>query len=81
MRGFWAVTLLALGVFLLYPGIFIWQLTLLSVLMLAGAIAIALWDEATRQRPIVLIFAWMTGFILAIEVAYFIFTRFFVTIE
>ena len=77
MRGFWAVILFLLGLFLFYPGVFIWPFGIISMLMLAGAIVIALWEEESRGRPIVQIFAWMTGFVLLIEAAYTVFIRFF----
>lgn len=77
MRGFWAVALLVIGLFLFYPGMFIWPFGLLSMAMLLGSIIIAVWDEQDRKRPIVLIFAWTGGFLLLIEVGFTIFVRFF----
>lgn len=75
MNGFWAVTLFLLGLLLLLPGLFIWQLGILSVAMLAGAMANALWNEEHRQKPVVQIFSWMSGFVLLIETGALIFTR------
>ena len=67
MAGFWAFTLLGFGLFLAYPGIFIWPFGLLSLASVAGAMAVMLWDNERRHRVGPQLFAWTCGFILVLE--------------
>lgn len=63
--------------FPVYPGLFIWHLAILSMLMLTGAILIALWDRQRRRSAVRQIFAWLAGFLLIGQVGLHILLRWY----
>ena len=75
MRGFWAVILFLFGLLLIYPGVFVSPLAILSVVMLSGAIATALWGNEERRRAVVQIFVWTCSFVIVLELGLQTFLR------